>query len=130
MIDIDPKPYTKTMKCDQCGHIQKAVPVVATLPSEGENRIQLICGSDFSFCEVCDGPVEVVDVMREAALLVEQAIGEVDDIFDARPQTYADPDEHSFNARRKMTMKDAKPKAKRAANYLRQAWELLDPSIK
>lgn len=69
-------------------------------------------------------------VMREAALLVEQAIGEVDDIFDARPQTYADPDEHSFNARRKMTMKDAKPKAKRAANYLRQAWDILDPRIK
>lgn len=53
------------------------------------------------------------DSLKTATMYVTQAIGEVDDICDASPQTYADP----------------KPKAKRAANYLRQAWDILDPSI-
>lgn len=69
------------------------------------------------------------ELRRRAALLVEQALGEVEAIRLAVPQSYADLDisNHPYNARRKMTMKDAKPKATRAAALLRQAGELLDP---
>jgi len=70
------------------------------------------------------------DKERDAALLIEQALIEIDAIEAAKPVSYADDSEREYWLRRKLTMKDAKPKAKRAAMLLRQAWEILDPSIK
>lgn len=67
---------------------------------------------------------------RDAAFLVSQALGEIDDIVAEQAQQYADLETNvrrgSFE-RRKFTLKDAKPKAKRAADLLRRAWEILDP---
>lgn len=71
------------------------------------------------------------DVKRQAADLVGQAVWEIDQIVDARNQSYADAEayspKHAWHEKRKFTLKDAKPKAKRAADILRDAWELLDP---
>jgi hypothetical protein len=68
------------------------------------------------------------DRERQAAMLIEQALIEVDAIEHAKDLRYADEDAHSYNARRKMTMKDAKLKARHASRLMRQAWELLEPT--
>lgn len=77
--------------------------------------------------------------ISEASSLVGQAIGDVEAIAAAAPQTYADDPrytegyranfERPHNARRAFTLKDAKPLARTAARYLRQAWEVLDPPL-
>ena len=67
---------------------------------------------------------------RTAALLVEQALNEVDKIVAANKSIYADVDTNPHRTsmdRRKFTLADAKPLARSAANLLREAWEILDP---
>lgn len=63
--------------------------------------------------------------------IVAQAVSDLEDIAEAKPQRYADTLENVLNrpmkATRKMTMKDAKPIAKRNAQALRRVWEFLDP---
>lgn len=80
------------------------------------------------------------DARRHAAQLVAQAIPEVEAIAAAAPQVYADDPRYTegyranfdrpHNARRPFTMKDAKPLARVAARHLREAWELLDPTLR
>lgn len=71
------------------------------------------------------------EIAYEASLLVAQAIGEVDEIVYANDLSYADAYEvtstRHWNAKRKFTLKDARLKARHAAELLRQAWDLLDP---
>jgi hypothetical protein len=79
------------------------------------------------------------DAVRGAADLVAQSIPEVEAIAVAAPQMYADDPriaegyranfERPHNATRAFTLKDARPLARHSARMLRQAWELLDPSL-
>jgi hypothetical protein len=67
-----------------------------------------------------------------AAGLIGQALIEVDSIHEAKPMGLAPTyynDLHRPRDKRPFTLKDAKPRAKLAARYLREAWELIDPSI-
>lgn len=79
---------------------------------------------------------EELSDLREAMFvmsgIVSQAVSDLEDIADAKPQVYADTLENALNrcytARRKMTMKDVKPIAKRNAEALRKVWDFLDPT--
>jgi hypothetical protein len=71
------------------------------------------------------------DRLTAAALLVSQALGEVDAIHEAKPVGYADFGTNfrrAHNDRHPFTMRDAKPRARVAARLMREAWQLLDPS--
>lgn len=68
-----------------------------------------------------------------ASLLVSQALRDVEEIRDRPPQglypTYRNDLERSRD-RRPFNMKDARYRAASASRLLREAWELLDPSLK
>jgi hypothetical protein len=75
--------------------------------------------------------LEAKRLQQEAALLVSQAVYEVDTIVTANPVGYSDfgtNPRRNHNDKRSFTMKDAKHRAKHAAKLLREAWEMLDPS--
>ena len=67
------------------------------------------------------------DDIKQAALLIGQALFEIDKIVDGADVDYTNYRNRGIFDTKKMTMKEAKPKAKQAANLLRQAWEILDP---
>lgn len=72
------------------------------------------------------------DDRTAAAALIGQALLEIDSIHEAAPMgltpTYYN-DLHRPRDKRPFTLKDAKPRAKVAARMLREAWELIDPSL-
>ena len=76
--------------------------------------------------------VAAKSLQKEAALLVSQAVGEVDSIVAANPVGYSD---FGFNSRRNQhdkhafTMREAKQRARYAVKLLREAWEMLDPGL-
>lgn len=80
------------------------------------------------------------DAVAQASSLVAQVISEVETIDRATPQRYSDDPtvtegyranfERASNARRKFTLKDARPLARYSARLLREAWEVLDPALK
>lgn len=76
--------------------------------------------------------VAAKNLQQEAALLVSQAVGEVDSIVSAKPVGYSDfgsnPHRH-HNDKRAFTLREAKQHASYAAKLLREAWEMLDPSM-
>lgn len=71
------------------------------------------------------------DKERDAALLIGQALMEIDKIYMVDFVPYSEDaikrDNKRYFDSRKITMKDVKPIAKRSAELLRQAWEILDP---
>lgn len=79
------------------------------------------------------------DAIQKASCLVAQAIPDIEAIDIAAPQTYADDPRFTEgcranftrppNARRAFTLRDARPLARCAARYLREAWDLLDPPL-
>ena len=75
---------------------------------------------------------EKQDRMYLMSNIVASAIGELEDIADAKPQTYVDTLQNVLNrprnARRPMTMKDAKRIASFNAKQLRKVWQFLDPT--
>lgn len=67
-----------------------------------------------------------------ASLLVSEALAEVLKVVKAEDQLYADRETNfnrPVNARRKYTLKDAREHARYAERLLREAWELLDPTL-
>ena len=99
-------------------------------------------GSNLEACKVRER--EAHDALRAACHIVGQLIGEcvteVEAIANAKPQRYADDPEvvgygpgsncdRPHGARRAFTLKDAKPRARAAARRLREAWEMVDPSL-
>jgi hypothetical protein len=72
------------------------------------------------------------DQMFVLSGIVSQAISDLEDIAEGKPQTYADTLDnqlkHGSRGRRAMTMKDVKPIARRTAKALREVWEFLDPT--
>ena len=72
-----------------------------------------------------------------AAQLVSEAMTDVEKIDASAPQKYSDDPswggskqnfERGYNARRKFSLKDAKPLARYAAKQLRKAWDILEPT--
>lgn len=79
------------------------------------------------------------DAVYQAGRRVAEAITNVEAIVVAAPEVYSDDPkwggpvqnfDRPSNARRKFTLKDAKPRARYATRVLREAWEVLDPSLK
>jgi hypothetical protein len=77
---------------------------------------------------------DVENLLAAAALLVTQALQDVEAIQDAKSVERADL--HIRNVykcpedmRRPFTLKDAKPRARCAARLLRQAWDVLEPTL-
>lgn len=70
---------------------------------------------------------------RVAALLCGMAAGELDKVTAARDlllnEEYAARTRQEYYKRRKYNLKDARDDASRAARLIRDAWELLDPSL-
>lgn len=69
---------------------------------------------------------------QEAAMLVSQAVGEVDSIVTANPVGYSDfgrNPRRNHNDKHAFTLREAKQRASYAAKLLREAWEMLDPSM-
>lgn len=72
------------------------------------------------------------DRARQVELLITAALGEVEEIADAKPMEYADRDcnfTRPYNAKRPFSLKDAKSRARCAAKYLREAWDLCAPPV-
>jgi hypothetical protein len=59
----EPKEVTVTRKCTECGHEQK-ITSAASVPKEDGSRSYYF-GSDFDFCDKCDGPMETTAIAHE-----------------------------------------------------------------
>jgi hypothetical protein len=71
-------------------------------------------------------------LQHEASMLVSQSIGEIDSITQARPVAYSDfgaNPRRNHNDKHPFTLREAKQHASYAAKLLREAWEMLDPSM-
>ena len=56
--ELDPRDFKRVLRCRRCGHEQEGTP--AAVRRDANGTVHTWCGSAFSYCNRCDGPVDVV----------------------------------------------------------------------